>query len=144
MGSDELSATEPAVDSREAGFKSLYKAWKMVKEKNPNDTVVVVDADEVLMEPAEMLAKYCAASGLGPEIEDIHNWEPRHIPEWDTWKGWHDDALDSTGLLKKPTPSSPPKVEDLPKEIQKLINEALPLYEEMLATSIKPTCLEKK
>jgi len=46
--------------------------------------------------------------------------------------------------MKKPTPSSPPKVEDLPKEIQQLINEALPLYEEMLATSIKPNCLKEE
>jgi hypothetical protein len=45
-------------DPREAGFVALYKAWKMVKEKT-NEAVVVVDADEVLMHPEEMLARYC-------------------------------------------------------------------------------------
>ena len=58
----------------------------MVKN-NSTGTVVVVDADEILMEPEEMLAKYCAASGLTPEIENIHNWEAKPIPAWDIWPG---------------------------------------------------------
>jgi len=39
------------------------------------------------------------------------------VKEWEVWKGWHDDAEKSTGLIKKETPSKAPDCKELPQEV---------------------------
>lgn len=64
--------------------------------------ICVLDADDLLDDPAGMVAAFCAKVGLQyrPEMLSWEGPEERQRAEraFDKWKGFHDDAIRSTGL----------------------------------------------
>lgn len=83
-------------DPAEVGFVDIYKLWKMLLDAGHK--VTIVDADQLLLDPAGVMEAYCESTGLLPFTEKMLTWEKGPVPEWDCWAGWHDDALESTGL----------------------------------------------
>ncbi len=64
--------------------------------------VCVVDADDLLDDPEGIIRSFCKSVGLGFE-SDMLNWdsEEHHAHAKDAfekWKGFHEDAIDSTDL----------------------------------------------
>lgn len=86
-------------DSKEAGFRQMLDLYDFIV-KELKTTPVIIDAEDLLASPEEMMKKYCEATEL-PYQENMTTWEPRDVPEWDLWDGWHDAVLKSSGFVRK-------------------------------------------
>ena len=120
-----------------AGFCPLYELYQKVQEVDPNP--LVIDADDLLENPKEMMKYYCTATGL-PFKEDMVNWSPGPVPDWTMWPRcdvWHGAVINSSGFIQKPKSSSPVSLLEYPKEVQDIISYSLPFYEAMYSSRIK-------
>lgn len=132
-------------DPAEAGFRQMLELYEFV-DRNIHRNPVVVDADDLLDYPNEILQSYCEAVGLEYE-ENMTSWEPGPVPEWDTWAGWHEDALKSSGFkprVKKNRSRACTAfdVEDLPPEVAAVLEECMPHYEALAAKKTLPKNIE--
>ena len=132
-------------DPAEAGFRQMLELYEFV-ERNIHRNPVVVDADDLLDYPNEILQSYCEAVGLEYE-ENMTSWEPGPVPEWDTWAGWHEDALKSSGFKPRAKKNRSRActafdVEDLPPEVAAVVEECMPHYEALAAKKILPKDIE--
>jgi hypothetical protein len=64
--------------------------------------ICVVDADDLLDNPAGIIQKFCESVGY-PYTPDMLNWDSPEDHEmakeaFEKWKGFHEDAIDSSGL----------------------------------------------
>lgn len=128
-------------DPAEAGFRQMVELYDFI-ERNIHRDPIVVDADDLLDYPDEILKSYCEAVGLEYE-ENMTSWEPGPVPEWDVWAGWHEDALKSSGFkarVKKNRnrPCAAFDMEDLPPEVAAVVEECMPYYERLSAKKIFP------
>lgn len=128
-------------DPAEAGFRQMLELYEFVA-RNIHRNPVVVDADDLLDYPNEILQSYCEAVGLEYE-ENMTSWEPGPVPEWDTWAGWHEDALKSSGFKPRVKKNRPRAwtafdVEDLPADVAAVVEECIPHYEALAAKKISP------
>ena len=120
-------------DSEEVGFHQLLELYEFVV-KEFDSCPVIVDADDLLEYPEEMMKKYCEETGLVYK-ENMTSWQPREaIPEWNIWNGWHDAVLKSTGLLqKRKSQDRPLKLEKKAsfekEEVVGSVNDSLKCYE---------------
>lgn len=69
---------------------------------SPGIEVCVVDADDLLDNPAQMVQAYCKTVGLEWD-PDMLQWKDKShqdhaVAAFKKWEGWHNDALDSTEL----------------------------------------------
>lgn len=89
----------PDVTSEEIGYETEYKLFMKVKEIT-GKTPVLIDADELEDDPHGVTRAYCDAVGI-PFIPEAMSWEGgRHVKSWDSWKDWHVDATQSSGIQK--------------------------------------------
>ena len=126
-------------DPKESGFVELLEVFKHVTG-TLGQQAVVVDADDLLDAPKEVLQAFCARVGL-PWREACLSWTPGVVPPgWEAWPGWHDDAINSDGLRPRvpaasdgTSPAKRGKYESelaLP-EVAAAVAEAVPIYEEL-------------
>ena len=117
-------------------FKPLYDLYKFVNDNLPATAppAVVVDMDHGLLNPEEMLSKYCKATGLKYKPGMATKWTKKFTLESmgadpEVCGKSHDVALSSTGLVRlmceKPLPSD----EDLPEQVKQAVREEMPYYE---------------
>ena len=74
-------------------------------DRNGNDSgieICVLDADDVLDNPTAMIEAYCNSTGIKYEPEML-KWEEEHHQTYakevfEKWRGWHEDAINSTEL----------------------------------------------
>ena len=86
----------------------------------------VIDARDVLEDPAGMLEKLCAALGV-PWTPSMLSWEPGLRPEDGVWAPhWYDQVATSTGFR-----SRPPGNREVPQALRELVETCRPLYEEL-------------
>ncbi|XP_071498619.1 uncharacterized protein [Diadema antillarum] len=71
-------------------MKELYDVWKSVRENIDSDPIVI-DADDLLNKPAEVLSAYCAAVGL-PYSESLLEWDAS-IDSLKSWKAAGDNLV---------------------------------------------------
>ena len=110
------------------GIRQLYELYRVVQQIDP--TPLVLDADDLLENPKEMMKLYCFSTGL-PFTEDMLTWEPGEIDEWKQFPqylAWHRTAMYSSGFIK-PKPSAPESLSEYPKIVEECIQESLPYYE---------------
>lgn len=88
----------PDVTRDEIGYELEFKLFEKVAEVT-GQTPVLIDADELENDPAGITRAYCEAVGIA-FIEESMSWEPGQVPEWDSWKEWHVDAAESSGIQK--------------------------------------------
>lgn len=127
-------------DPEESGFRQMYEFYKFVEE-NIDPCPLVVDADDLLDHPDEMMKSYCHAVGMTYEPH-MTTWEPGPVPDWDVWSGWHENALKSSGFTPRKNKKSQQKPAlDLPEEAMKAIEEADPHYRYLASRKIRPALL---
>ena len=121
-------------------YSKLYKLYNFLKEKkgiNP----VVIDVTDLLTHPDETMKSYCEAVGIQFDPNMI-SWElGRFDPRYKVWssKIWH-SVLQSTGFIKiNPGEQKPVPINDLPREIQKCIEDSRFYYEELKKARLKPS-----
>ncbi|XP_071483415.1 uncharacterized protein [Diadema antillarum] len=71
-------------------MKELYDVWKYVRQHIDNDPIVI-DADDFLAKPAEVLNAYCAAVGI-PYSESLLKWDAS-MESLKTWKAAGDSLV---------------------------------------------------
>lgn len=121
----------PDFTEEETGYKAQFELFHFVTKKL-GQKPVVVDATDFRNSPDIIMKKYCQSIGI-PFDETHLTWEQKKITKWETWKDWHKDAENSTGI-KVPEKKD---YSGLPQFILDLIQNYLPLYEEMYQQRIQ-------
>lgn len=93
---------------------------------------VVLDAKELLLDPAGVLNEACTRLGL-PFEDAMLGWPAGPKPEDGIWaKHWYENVHASTGFG-----AYRPKTEPLPERLRPLLEECEPLYERLLDHAIR-------
>jgi hypothetical protein len=88
----------PDLTRDEIGYELEFKLFEKIAAVT-GQTPVLIDADELESDPEGITRAYCEAVGI-PFIKDSLSWDPGQVPEWDSWKEWHVDAAESSGIQK--------------------------------------------
>jgi len=120
----------PDFTFEEAGYEDLYRLFGYATEEGQKP--IVVDALDLSENPERLVAAYCKNLGI-PHKPEALSWEPREIPEWRMWEGWHDEAQQSTGIGK----ASREEV-TLPSELEAAYEHCLPYYEALYEKRLRP------
>ena len=118
------------------GVRQNYELYKVVQQIDPNP--LVLDADDLLENPKEMMQLYCSSTGL-PFTEDMLTWEPGDIKEWNhgrKYEIWHRTAMYSPGFIK-PKRSAPESLIEYPKIVEECIQDSLPYYEALYQVRVR-------
>ena len=118
------------------GVRQTYELYKVVQQIDPNP--LVLDADDLLENPKEMMQLYCSSTGL-PFTENMLTWEPGEIEEWKlfpNYLAWYRTAMYSSGFIK-PKPSAPESLSEYPKIVEECIEESLPYYEALYRIRVR-------
>lgn len=119
----------PDFTFEEAGYEELYRLYSYAIEAGQDP--VVIDAQDLSENPDAVVAAYCESVGIDHKPEAL-TWEPREIPEWDMWNGWHDSAQESTGIGKLER-----KEVELPDDLEETFLRCLPYYEALYAKRLR-------
>ena len=124
--------------------KELYDIWKYVCE-NIDEHPVVIDGDDLLAEPAEVVSAYCQAVGL-PYDEKLLRWDSsRSLDVAQTWKvpaddlclkipKFYDIAMGSSEFkAAKPMP----RRDQLTPDVIRCVDEVMGYYQEMYDARLK-------
>ena len=124
-------------DPAEAGYTAMAAMMAHLDEQPDCPPYAIIDADDLLEDPAGMMEAYCDALAL-PFDESMLSWQPGPVPELASpWTGWTDDVQQSSGIRRRAKRSAPPEISSLPQEVQDTINEAMPIYDAMYARRIR-------
>ena len=121
----------------EVGFQELDALVDVVTVQL-GQPLILVDADDLLADPAGILEAWCDAVGL-PWEAGITSWEAGMPETWQKWPGWHDDAATSTGFAPRNKPPSAAETSankaattpDDPEEVTAAIVKAQPIYDRL-------------
>ncbi|XP_071490055.1 uncharacterized protein [Diadema antillarum] len=117
-------------------IKDVYDFWKYVREEIEPDPIVI-DTDDLLNNPREILQKYCELVGL-PFSESLMQWDPS-IDICKTWKQCGDDQIIQMqpfyGRAMRSSCFMPPTKQvprdKLTPDVIKGIDETMKYFEEM-------------
>ena len=112
--------------------------FKTVQLVDPNP--VVIDADDLLANPRDMMEHFCSATGL-PFQETMLTWTPGIVSDWTEftyYKEWHGTAMMSSGFVKPTLSATEIPATAYPQEVVDVIRRSLPFYEAMYAVKMRP------
>jgi Sulfotransferase domain len=89
-------AMKPTVTCPEIGYERLYELFAATWSATGRQPLVI-RAEELLRDPAHVVAAYCEAVGLAFR-PDALSWRPADRPEWHRHRAWHIDAIRSEGF----------------------------------------------
>ncbi|MFD9396985.1 sulfotransferase family protein [Streptomyces sp. NPDC060000] len=89
-------ARNPELSADQVGFGHCWEIFELVRE-TVGTVPVVVDADDLVADPAGIAAAYSSSTGL-PYLPDALNWQAGERSEWQVFEAWHRDAAASTGI----------------------------------------------
>ena len=138
----DLDGEYPFIRSPGLMFMDLYKIWRYVSEK-PGAVSVVIDSDDLLSNPAEILPKYCRAVGL-PFSESLLKWDAS-TDVANNWMLPADDLLDSLHIFYKRAlkssefvaPSPMPAQNQVTPDVIRSVERNIQCYNEMYKARIK-------
>ena len=122
----------PDFDEGEVGFPEQGALFDLLTALN-GAPPPVVDSDDLLEKPAEMVEAYCDAVGIA-FIEDALSWEAGGDPsEHSWWDGgsFHHNLASSTGL--EPQVRKYVEVADAPQRVQQVHRRMKPHYDKLYA-----------
>ena len=93
-----------------------------------------------LLFPENMLRQYCQKVGIKFD-DSMLNWDeaPKEMEVFQDWMPWFEGVLTSKTFQPSATrPVSPQVLPNLPKHVQKAIDENMPIYNKMHAVRLKP------
>jgi Sulfotransferase domain len=127
-------AMKPEMELREVGFDRLYAIFNAVLAAT-DETPVVIDADDLVREPAAVVRAYCRRVGLG-FVPTALRWAAGDRQEWVPTQQWHRDVSASTGFadLQRSYVAHP----DNDPRLAEAANYHRPFYEEMYACRLAP------
>lgn len=106
------------------GLKKASELFIFLKENNK--TPIVIDSDELLVDPKRYLKQLCKKVNI-PFSEKMLTWQKGGIPEDGVWaQHWYANVHNSEGFQKKIQSQKPE--EELPKALKPLLEESMPYY----------------
>ena len=122
-------------DPAETGFKQLLELYEFI-ERHVHKNPVVVDADDLLRFPNEIMQSYCEAISI-PFDMHMTTWEPGPVADWGPCTAWHDEVMNSSGFRAPPDKDTESRADLLP-EVALAVNQCMPYYEALAAKRILP------
>jgi len=116
----------PNPKMEEVGIK---KQWELFQQ---SENTIVLDSNEVLKNPKNVLTKLCDKLEI-PFSEEMLSWAPGAIEADGIWaKHWYSNVHKSSGFSRQKTSDR-----ELPESCNDLYQEALPYYNELFSNAIK-------
>jgi hypothetical protein len=128
-------ALNPDVTCDEIGFEYLAEIFQLV-QRETGTPPVVVDADELVRDPAGVVSAYCHRVGLA-ERPDALSWKPAERPEWAATQRWHQDAAASTAF--QPVERDYRVTTDNDERLAGYLEYHLPFYRQLRSVSLTAT-----
>jgi hypothetical protein len=125
-----LHVKQPDFTFEEAGYEQLARLYDYATADGT--AAPVIDADDLVRDPAGTVRAYCATVGI-PFVAEALSWRPGKIAEFERWDSWHRNAQGSTGIGR--ADSQPRK---LPAHLDEVHLRCLPYYERLLAAKLTP------
>lgn len=117
----------PDMRRHQVGVEALFEIFTTVRRLTGR-TPVVIDAEDLVADPAALVRAYCARAAL-PFVPEALTWRPGPRPEWRATARWHEDVAGSTGFVRS-APAGGPDVESDPV-LSGHLRHHLPFYEEL-------------
>ena len=125
------------VSLRDIGILEQWELFKLIADAEGSPPIVI-DADDVLPDPRLALMKLCRALNIDFS-ESMLTWPPGPKPYDGVWgRHWYNAVHASTGFDR---PASAP-AEPLPADLQRIAEEAAPVYQRLHAHRLVPSKLE--
>ncbi|XP_072043326.1 uncharacterized protein [Amphiura filiformis] len=130
----------------EIPFKIIADLVKHLKEQGEESCPVIIDADDLQNHPASILRQYCEAVGI-PYNDSLLQWEAGDDIIKKNWYvsktlmvgnkigNYYGEALSST---KFNPASGAPLTADIPQDVVRLSDQAMPYYKELYDMRLKP------
>ncbi|XP_071479273.1 uncharacterized protein [Diadema antillarum] len=123
-------------------YEDLYSLWKYVRESGLDPDPIVLDADDLLAKPSEVLSKFCRQVGL-PYSDSLLQWDSSTAVA-DSWKApgeavtkdlvtMYETAMKSSCFmpLTEPIPRG-----QLPNDVARLSDASMKFYEKLLKSKL--------
>lgn len=127
---EEIAASFLALEGdlriHESGIRALYDLFETVR--GVGGQAIVVDSDDLVMDPEATMRAYCDAVGLPFRAEALR-WEPGVRREWERTARWHRDASASSGFVR-PTASDRHGLATHP-DVVEFVTHHQPFYERL-------------
>ena len=91
-------AVKPTVTCGEIGYEWLWELFQLLWSAT-GGRPLVFRSEDLLRDPAAEVKAYCEAAGL-PFLPRALHWAPGERPEWQRHRGWHLDAIRSSGFTQ--------------------------------------------
>jgi len=111
----------------DTGLRLLQELFVAVQNAGGHPPVVI-DSQDLVVNPAATMAAYCAAVEL-PFIADALNWQPGQRSEWARSSRWHEDAATSSGFVAPALPDRHGLATH--PEVARFTEHHTPFYEEL-------------
>lgn len=120
----------------EIGYRDLTELLQHLNHHGHD--CVVVDADDLLQDPASIMSQYCSAVGF-TYSDAMLSWPPEQgIQDREEWGiEWYETLSGSTGFIKQDSKSLP-DVSGFPELVQDTVEHSLQYYEELYRLRIRP------
>ncbi|XP_071818697.1 uncharacterized protein [Apostichopus japonicus] len=133
-------------------FQEMYELYEYVTE-TLGQNVVIIDADDLVEHPEEVLEMYCKHTGIpyspnmtvwGKGKDDLKRWHlSKRMLFVNTMVGQYDRALSTRGL-GKPTHHPPHQEVELSGECQLAIQQSVPYYQKLYEKRMVPPSISGK
>jgi hypothetical protein len=127
-------AINPDLTLAEVGYENLFEIFSAVLQATAT-VPVVVDAADLIANPAGTVRAYCAQVGI-PFRPEALSWENGERGEWARTARWHGDVSASTGVERKPKEYSVRVDND--ERLADLYRYHLPFYEKLREHRVVP------
>jgi len=120
----------PDFHEGETGFPEQRALFDLLTALNGTPPSVI-DSDDLLENPTEMTAAFCAAVGI-PFIPDALSWEPGGDPSAHSWwdgGSFHENLAKSTGLVAQPRKYV--ELDALPERVKQVHRRLKPHYDHL-------------
>jgi hypothetical protein len=87
----------------EIGFGRLDEIFRVVADATGREPVVI-DADELVEKPMDVVAEYCRQVDI-PYLPEALSWEPGMVQEWQRTARWHTSTGESSGFQRTGRPA---------------------------------------
>jgi len=121
-------AMKPTVTCPEIGYEWLWELYQLLWSASGRKPLVI-RSEDLLRDPAGVVRAYCTAVGL-PFLPGALQWAPGDRPEWHRHRGWHLDAIRSSGFAS--TRNTYPDTVDNHQVLRSFYDHHYPFYQRIV------------
>ncbi|XP_071803566.1 uncharacterized protein [Asterias amurensis] len=142
----EFDQQPPEILPPGGSFKETYDLYSYVKEKGLDPDPVILDADDLVNDPATILSGFCRKLGI-PYSDELLSWDAGVdvVKDWTVSQTLNNIINDSDGFknfrngtcFMKPQVQSQESKPEVTADLQRLIDIALPYYKKMYGNRIQ-------